>query len=235
MKIIFIRHGDPDYVNDTLTEKGRIEAELLSERVKEWNVSEFYCSPLGRAKDTAQYSMKKIGREVKIHDWMQEFFYLVDDPDTGDKRIAWDFMPNYWTKEPLLYDKDNWVNAPVMQTGEVAEKYKWVCDGIDGILKEYGYERYENYYKVKQSNEDTIVIFCHLGVTFAMLSHLLGISAPVLWQQFFIAPTSVTMLCTEERVQGEAAFRLKMFGDISHLYAGKEKPSDSGFFNEIWK
>lgn len=27
MKIIFIRHGDPDYVNDTLTEKGRREAE----------------------------------------------------------------------------------------------------------------------------------------------------------------------------------------------------------------
>lgn len=23
MRILFIRHGDPDYVNDTLTEKGR--------------------------------------------------------------------------------------------------------------------------------------------------------------------------------------------------------------------
>ncbi|WP_308784029.1 hypothetical protein [uncultured Blautia sp.] len=30
MKIRFIRHGDPDYVNDTLTEKGRKEAELLA-------------------------------------------------------------------------------------------------------------------------------------------------------------------------------------------------------------
>ena len=28
MKIRFIRHGDPDYVNDTLTEKGRVEAAL---------------------------------------------------------------------------------------------------------------------------------------------------------------------------------------------------------------
>ena len=36
MKLIFIRHGDPDYKNDSLTEKGMIEAELLSERVINW-------------------------------------------------------------------------------------------------------------------------------------------------------------------------------------------------------
>lgn len=32
MKIIFIRHAEPDYTIDSLTEKGRREAELLSER-----------------------------------------------------------------------------------------------------------------------------------------------------------------------------------------------------------
>lgn len=51
MKIIFIRHGDPDYVNDTLTEKGMREAKLLAKRVADWkNITQFYCSPLGRAK-----------------------------------------------------------------------------------------------------------------------------------------------------------------------------------------
>ena len=29
MKIIFVRHGDPDYEHDTLTEKGIREAKLL--------------------------------------------------------------------------------------------------------------------------------------------------------------------------------------------------------------
>jgi len=33
MRIIFVRHGDPDYANDTLTEKGWREAALLAERV----------------------------------------------------------------------------------------------------------------------------------------------------------------------------------------------------------
>ena len=68
MRIIFIRHGDPDYANDTLTAKGRIEAELLSERVKKWDVKDFYCSPLGRARDTAAYSLNKMNREAKVFD-----------------------------------------------------------------------------------------------------------------------------------------------------------------------
>ena len=106
MKIIFIRHGAPDYVNDTLTEKGRREAELLSHRVVKWDVKDFYCSPLGRAKDTAAYSMDKLNRTAEEKDWLREFFYPVKDPATGQDRIAWDFMPEYWTKEPLLYDKD---------------------------------------------------------------------------------------------------------------------------------
>lgn len=45
MRLIFIRHGDPDYVHDTLTEKGKREAELLAQRVKNWDVSKFYVSP----------------------------------------------------------------------------------------------------------------------------------------------------------------------------------------------
>lgn len=236
MKIIFIRHGDPDYVNDTLTEKGHREAKLLSERVAQWEVKDFYCSPLGRAKDTAAYSLDKLGREAVVYDWLREFYYPVKDPVTGKDRIAWDFMPDYWTKEPLLYDKDRWIEAPVMQTGEeLQEAYRKVTAGIDGILKEHGYERNGNYYSAIQPNEDTIVIFCHLGVTFVMLSHLLGVSAPVLWQQFFIAPTSVTVVCSEEREQGKAAFRVKCFGDVSHLLAGGEQPSDSGFFNEVFR
>lgn len=58
MRIIFVRHGDPDYANDTLTEKGWREAALLAERVSGWDVTDFYVSPLGRAQDTASLSLK---------------------------------------------------------------------------------------------------------------------------------------------------------------------------------
>ena len=33
MEILIVRHGDPDYVNDTLTEKGKVEAQLLAEKL----------------------------------------------------------------------------------------------------------------------------------------------------------------------------------------------------------
>ena len=53
MKIMIVRHGDPDYENDCLTEQGKIEVELLSERMKNVKADYCYCSPLGRAKQTA--------------------------------------------------------------------------------------------------------------------------------------------------------------------------------------
>ncbi|MBQ1970571.1 MAG: histidine phosphatase family protein, partial [Paludibacteraceae bacterium] len=95
MRIIFIRHGDPDYENDTLTEKGWREAALLAKRVSGWDVTEFYCSPLGRAQDTASCSLKATGRTAITLPWMQEFAYQVTDPTTGLYKVPWDFMPQY--------------------------------------------------------------------------------------------------------------------------------------------
>ena len=62
MKIIFIRHGDPDYSIDSLTERGRIEAELVGERLKDLPCDAVFCSPLGRAKDTMQPYIEKTGK-----------------------------------------------------------------------------------------------------------------------------------------------------------------------------
>ena len=53
MKILIIRHGEPDYSIDSLTEKGWREAELLSRRLAPLGIRDFYVSPLGRAQDTA--------------------------------------------------------------------------------------------------------------------------------------------------------------------------------------
>ena len=60
MKLVIVRHGDPDYSIDSLTEKGWKEAEYLSERLSKLEVKDFYVSPLGRAKDTASFTLKKI-------------------------------------------------------------------------------------------------------------------------------------------------------------------------------
>ena len=43
MELWIIRHGDPDYVHDSLTEKGVREAKLLAERLSKYNISKIYC------------------------------------------------------------------------------------------------------------------------------------------------------------------------------------------------
>ena len=45
MRILMIRHGDPDYVNDTLTEKGWREAALLADTAKDLSLGDCYVSP----------------------------------------------------------------------------------------------------------------------------------------------------------------------------------------------
>ena len=73
MRILLIRHGDPDYDNDTLTEKGRREAALLAEAAPYMNLGTCFVSPLGRAQDTAAYSLEKTGRTAETLDWLREF------------------------------------------------------------------------------------------------------------------------------------------------------------------
>ena len=41
MKLLIVRHGDPDYSIDSLTETGWIEAELLSDRLCKLDVKKF--------------------------------------------------------------------------------------------------------------------------------------------------------------------------------------------------
>lgn len=232
MRILIIRHADPDYENDTLTSQGWKEAELLSRRISEMDIRGFYVSPLGRAKDTASLTLKKMGREAKECEWLREFAPQIHRPDREGLSIVWDWLPQDWTKIDTFYDKDAWKEHKSMREGNVAEEYEWVTGSFDGILEQYGYVREGNYYRVLRSNEDTIAFFCHFGLECVLLSHLLGISAMALWHGTCAAPSSVTTLVTEERRKGIASFRMGSFGDVSHLYAAGEEPSFSARFCE---
>lgn len=80
MKILIIRHAEPDYSIDSLTEKGKREAQLLKERLLKLDIRDFYCSPLGRAKDTAAPTLDALGRTAEICDWLREFDGRITDP-----------------------------------------------------------------------------------------------------------------------------------------------------------
>jgi probable phosphoglycerate mutase len=235
MKILIVRHADPRYVNDSLTEKGWREAEYLSERLKDIPAVAYYVSPLGRAKDTANVTLRKIGKTAVECDWLREFEAPIYRPDRPERKgSTWDWWPSAWTAWEPFFSKDAWYNHPIMEEGGVRAEYLRVVQALDRLLAQHGYERSGYCYKAVRPNNDTIVFFCHFDLECVLLSHLLNVSPMVLWHGTCAAPTSVTILNTEERLEGTAYFRMSTFGDTSHLYAADLEPSFHARFCEVF-
>ena len=234
MKLIFIRHGEPDYKKDSLTEKGWREAEILADRTALWNVTDFYCSPLGRAQDTASCTLKRIGRTAQTLEWLREFNAPIWDQMMERRKVPWDFYPEFLADHRELFDLHNWKSNDVMAEGHVGEEYHRVCTEFDKLLAYYGYVRDGYRYRTDETTrqETVVVCFCHLGITCALLSHLINTTPSQLWQGFFLAPTSVTVIGTEERTPNEAYFRCQVMGDTAHLQMGGEPISYYGYFTD---
>lgn len=234
MKILLIRHGDPDYAHDTLTAKGQKEAALLADRLSRMQIDDFYLSPLGRAQATAQPTLEKMHRQGETLPWLREFRGHIIDPSTGEKRCAWNLMPQYWTIQPDLKDPDAWRQHGLYRAGDVAEVYDETAAGMDALLLKYGYVREGALYRCEQNDTRTIALFCHLGISLAILSHLLLISPAVLWHSFFLPTTSITTLITEERVKGQVWFCCMGLGDASHLQGQGDNLGRAGLFPECF-
>lgn len=232
MRLLIVRHGDPDYEHDTLTPAGHREAALAAAYLSKEQIDAFYLSPLGRAQDTAKYTLDAVHRTGETLPWLCEFYARIQHPDTGDFRIPWDWLPAFWTAESQYYDKDAWHQTDVMREYRVGEAAQLVCEGLDAVLASHGYVRDGMVWRVVEPNSKTLAFFCHFGVECVMLGHLLGISPMQLWHGFCAAPSSITTVYTEERRQGIASFRVSRFGDTSHLYAAGVQPSFSGRFCE---
>ena len=236
MKIIIIRHADPDYSTDTLTKTGVLEAEALIPRMEKIHGDYYYVSPLGRARQTAEIALSKTDIKPLVLDFLREFPARIEhkrDPETGTH--CWDWLPLDWAEDPKFYDSETAFDHPVMQAGDVKSCYEKVIEGFDQLLTEHGYRKKGKLFEVLDSNHKTIVLFCHFGVECVFLSYLLNISPMPLWHGFVAPPASVTTIYTEEREQGIASFRVQSFGDISHLYAKDMEPSFAARFCECYE
>lgn len=251
MRLLFIRHGDPDYDTDSLTEQGRIEAEALARHIREEGIDVMYQSPLGRARETAAFCGKALGMKAETLDWLQEFPAKLDingndfleraypdtriDPETGNfrGRIIWDIVPSA-VMEDSRYLSDGWKNSVTAHHSDMNERYDSVTASFDQLLAKYGYERSGPYYHVKKENRMTIAFFCHYGVTSVLLSHIWNVSPFALFNGICMQTTSVTELITEERKQGVACLRALRIGDISHLIREGVRPSFMARFTDVY-
>ena len=112
MRLLFIRHGDPDYANDTLTEQGKIEARLLADVIGDFGIDDIYVSPLGRARDTAAYSLKALGRNFAKENAVKEVSEIA--PSTDAVTLGWlrefpaQFDPNISESANMAFANELW-------------------------------------------------------------------------------------------------------------------------------
>lgn len=207
MELYIIRHGDPDYANDTLTEKGWKEAEALVPRMVQINPTKIYASPRGRAQDTSKPSLKVLGMEYTIEDWMNE---------------SMDYMQ--FCKDPKDFDAGYTVSiekGAVLNKDFAPERTKALEEMIkasDEFMARHGYVREGMRYKIVTPNDDRIACFCHGGFGSAWINHLLGCHPLFSWYRICFNPTAVTKFYMMETGDGYAVPRAEYIGDTSHLF-----------------
>ena len=234
MRILLIRHAEPDYTVDSLTPKGRVEAELLSRRLIRYPVRDFYVSPLGRARETAEYTLSKLGRTAEVLPWLAEFRGRCLNPETGRKGLPWDLSPRLWSALPGAHDVRSWMDAPLFAGSDVPQIWQETVSGADELLARYGFRKDGPVWRGSANSRDTIVLFCHFGISMAFAGYLMDLSPLELWHRTLTLTSSLTELVTEERLPGEVSFRMTRLGDITHLESAGEKRSTAGLFPECY-
>lgn len=235
MRILIIRHGDPDYEIDGLTEKGRREAELLSLRLLKEKTDCIYCSTLGRAKATIEPTLKKKNMSANYCEWLREFNYVkVELPYKDKPSCAWDFPPHFIVKYPELFNAEKWREVDFIKNSDYAKEYDNVCRELDKVLEKHGYKHNGVVFDVTKPNHDTLVFVCHHGLASLLVAYLINCSPFNISQSACMLPTSVTTFLTEEREEGKALMRMCGYGDISHLYAGDEPAAFAGRWCETF-
>lgn len=244
MRILIIRHGDPYYPTDSLTEKGVREAELLSEKLKNEGITHIYVSPHGRAKLTAKPTVEKTGIEPVELNWLREFPAMLGWEYETDffknMKSPWNMPPELWTNDSKLYNNTKWRESELLKNSKICETYDYVCENFDKLTEKHGYKRNGGLYDItakSNGNTDTIALFCHFGLGTSLISHVLNMPLIAVWNSIFLPTSSVTTLYMEQHIKDRPIAHgiFAGIGDTSHLYAGKEPISCSGLHTKLLK
>lgn len=176
MNLYFIRHAEPDYEHDTITQKGHTQAEKLADYYADLKVDELYHSSMGRAKITASYLAKKWNIEAHSIDWARELKWGKANGDAYDTMSPWSLKDKVIQQTQSYPNGDDWKNLPELQKDLLVSDFEIHCKALDIFLAEHGYERWGQGYKAVNPNDKTIVIVCHGGVISALISYLTNVS-----------------------------------------------------------
>ena len=221
MLLYIVRHGDPDYANDCLTERGKIQAEAVGKRIFDAGVTQIYSSPMGRARQTAAPACRLLGLECNIEPWAHEVEEERLTPVPYGKPTSVSMIQNTYYREnggiDLPYDRA--FEATGFSTSGMAAATARIEQGGREFLERLGYKEENGVYRILRNNEDRVALFCHTVMARAWLSTLLHIPIHLMWAGFQMTHTGVTVLEFKNNENGITAPYCRCFSDMSHLYA----------------
>lgn len=224
MLLYYIRHGEPVYVPDSLTENGKRQAEALSKRLAQAGLDEIYASSSQRAIATASPTSVRTGIPVKILDWCNENYAFGElaTVDQSDGECRWAYQQDKIVRQ--------FVSPEIANSDKLWYEHEWFADknygkGIERIarctyefMKSLGYEHdgNTNLYKAVNPNRNRIALFAHEGFGMAFLSALLDIPYPMFCTKFGLEHSSMTVISFDGN--GSVVPKMLQLSNDSHLY-----------------
>jgi len=228
MKLHIIRHGDPGYPNDNLTDLGRIEAEALALRMEKLPLERIYASSLGRAQATAKFTADKKGMSVETLTWIREMSELKAIPDSNELPnpiVVWN-LPGHQLRQ---IEKDEEYMKDIYPYPQMTSRFEELRRGWIEFLRLYNIEMTDIGWTTDASlPEQDLAIFCHHGSGLVLLSLIMDIPVSALWRSIWLAPTSVSTVLFEQYAESRVNPRLICIGDTSHLYPVNLNNNTSG-------
>ncbi len=227
MLFYLIRHGDPDYQNDTLTPLGWRQAEALSRRFSLHGLDRIYSSPLKRAQDTAKPTSEVLHLPVGIEDWASETHAWEDMAGAlPDGNNGWVFIQKQFeilNEETVKLDWENWWEAPCFSTlrDRIKKGFERMQAASDDFFARQGYVREGRRYRVEKPNDDRVALFCHQGFSMEFLPVLLQIPPQYTFAGFDFSHSSVSVFEFRNDESGYTMPRCLCLSDLSHIYADR--------------
>ena len=214
MRIIFVRHGEPNYEKDCLTETGKKQAEAAAKRLEREGITEIYSSPQGRAAQTAACTADRLGLPVRTLDFMHEISW--GGPDVPEEGHPWTLADWLISVEDFDFRHEDWRQHPYFKNNIAVEYLDRISAQFDDLLLRQGYRRDGTRYICETDQDKTIAVFSHGGSGGCVLSHLLELPFPYVCTVLPYDFTSIIILEFPVRKGEHVHPRVELFNDTAH-------------------
>lgn len=215
MRIVFVRHGEPDYVHDCLTETGKRQAAAAALRLEGEGITKIYASPQGRAAQTAAYTAERLGLPVQTLDYMHEITW--GGPGVPENGHPWTLSDWMISREDFDFFSRDWRDHPYYKNNIATRYADELGIQFDELLVSHGYRHTGGRFFCEADQQETFAVFSHGGSGACVLSHLLSLPFPYVCTVLPYDFTSVIILEFPVRKGEYVHPRIELFNDAAHI------------------